>query len=108
MSNRDWIWLVRPTEIPFTEQSRKAYELIVGNFIPEMQYVQKIPCEFIYCKVAETSNFTIERKYIDPVWMEIFKDAGFTEKPIPSKDQQASDALREALLSGSNFSKHWN
>jgi hypothetical protein len=105
---RDWIWLQRDATAPIEGQAKEAYNLIIKKFIPIMRTNPGTPCEFIYCAISDTTNFTIERKNIDPAWMEIFKDAGFVEKPIPVKDWMESRDLKEALLAGSDFNKPWH
>lgn len=108
--NSSWgkfIWMQKDATIPLIGQGKKAYELVVNEFVLACNG-SGIPCEFIYCPVSDTSNITFPAKLLDVNWGIIFKDANFHEKDIPLVDAMASAGLKEALLAGSNFSKHWH
>jgi hypothetical protein len=103
----EFIWMQRDTDIPLIGQAEKAYHLIVNEFILACNG-SNIPCEFVYCPASNTSNITFPKKLLDVAWGIIFKDANFKEKTIPLIDAMAQAELKEALLAGSNFSKHWH
>lgn len=105
--NKSWVWYQRDASRDYGEQAQKAYATIIGDFIPALQKAGQ-PHEFIYCQASDTTNITFETKHLDEIWKIIFADAGFTIKQIPLKDAMEQAMLKEALLRGSNFNKHWH